>query len=183
MKRFVATLLALVMSLSMISVTAFAAEIEGPVAETIIGGDSSVNQMRAADAPSEYYNLSKTGNYYTAELIDLASQRGSYTRYYFSTGTGKIYLKLNLLRSGTTTDKNRDLIIYLYKKDSATASGTLVDTRTVHFTDAEVTEYKSFTGLDANKFYYIRFYNNSSSKPANSMDISGTIEVDDIYRS
>ena len=63
MKRFVATLLALVMSLSMISVTAFAAEVEGPVSETIMEGYSSVNQMRAASAPSEYYNLSKHGNY------------------------------------------------------------------------------------------------------------------------
>lgn len=183
MKHFVATLLALVMSFNMIGVTAFAAEIEGPVSETIISGDSAVNQMRASDEPSEYYNLSKTGNYYTAELIDLASQRGSYTRYYFSTGTGKIYMKLNLLRSGTTTDKNRDLIIYLYEKDNATANGTLVNTKTVHFTDSEVTEYASFTGLDANKFYYIRFYNNSSNKPANSMDISGTIVVDDVYSS
>lgn len=46
-------------------------------------------------------------------------------------------------------------INFLYRH-SATAKGTLVDTKTVHFTDAEVTEYRSFTGLDANKFYYTR---------------------------
>lgn len=183
MKRFIAMLLALVMSLSVFGVTASAAEIDGPVHETIIGGYDLSNQIRASAAPSEYYNLSATGNYYEAELIDLASQRGSYTRYYFSTGTGKIYMKLNLLRSGTTTDTNRYLIIYLYEKSSATATGTLVDTKTIHYTEAEVTKYSSFTGLDANKFYYIRFYNNSSSRPNDSMDISATIEVDDLYRS
>ena len=118
MKRFIATLLAIVMSLSVLGITAFAAEAEDPVSETIVGGTI---QTRASNAPEEYYNLSKTGNYYEATLIDLASQRGSYTKYYFSTGTGEIHMKLNLLRSGTTTDKNRDLIIYLYEKDSAKA--------------------------------------------------------------
>lgn len=92
-------------------------------------------------------------------------------------------LLISPARYGGCDLKSAGLAHSLYKKDSATASGTLVDTRTVHFTDAEVTDYESFTGLDANKFYYIRFYNNSSSKPANSMDISGTIVVDDIYRS
>lgn len=183
MKRFTAMLLALVMSLSVFGVTASAAESEGPVYETIIGGYDLSNQARASDAPSDYYNLSALGNYYKAELIDLASQRGSYTKYYFSTGTGKIYMKLHLLRSGTTTDTNRYLIIYLYEKDNANAEGTLYDTRTIHYTEADVTKYSSFTGLDPNKFYYIRFYNNSSSKPKDSMDISATIEVDDLYRS
>ena len=71
--------------------------------------------------------------------------------------------------------------IYLYEKATATASGTLVGTRTVNFTSAEYTERRSFTGLDCNKFYYIRFYNNSATNPASSMDISGTILVDDSY--
>lgn len=182
MKRFIVLFLTLILSLSVFSVSASAAGIESPVHETIIGGSDFSEQARASIAPSEYYNLSATGNYYEAELIDLACQRGSYTKYYFSTGTGKIYMKLNLLRSGTTTDTNRYLIIYLYEKNNATATGTLVDTRTIHYTEAEVTKYSSFTGLDANKFYYIRFYNNSSSSPRDSMDISATIEVDDIYR-
>lgn len=141
MKRHIAMLLVLVMSFSVFGVTASATEIEGPVYETIIGGDDLSSQVRAADAPSDYYNLSKAGNYYEAELIDLACQRGSYTRYYFSTGTGEIYMKLNLLRSGTTTNKNRYLIIYLFEKEDATASGELVDTATINFSKAEVTEY------------------------------------------
>ena len=48
-------------------------------------------------------------------------------------------------------------------------------------TSAEYTTRRLFTGLDCNKFYYIRFYNNSSTSPAISMDISVTILVDDSY--
>lgn len=35
--------------------------------------------------------------------------------------------------------------------------------------------------LDTNKFYYFRFFNNSNSNPASSMDISGSIIIDDTY--
>lgn len=101
--------------------------------------------------------------------------------YYFATGTGKIYLKCDLERSGTTTNKDRDLIVYLYEKETAYTTGTLLDTATIHFNEAEVTERRSFSDLDPNKFYYLRFYNNSSTDPGDSLDISGTIIVDDGY--
>lgn len=52
MKRFIATFLAIVMSLSVLDITAFAAEAEGPTSETIVGGTI---QTRASDAPEEYY--------------------------------------------------------------------------------------------------------------------------------
>ena len=84
-------------------------------------------------------------------------------------------------RSGTTTNKDRDLIVYLYEKETAYTTGTLLDTATIHFNEAEVTERRSFSDLDPNKFYYLRFYNNSSTDPGDSLDISGTIIVDDGY--
>ena len=177
-KKYVSIILALVMITGVFSTTAFAAEIEGPVNEVIIGGDSSEN--RAPTPPKLFYNLGGS-NQYTATLIDLAANRGSYTKYYFATSTGSIYLKCDLERSGTTTNKNRELIIYLFEKATATSSGTLVATRTVNFTSPEWTARRSFSGLDCNKFYYIRFFNNSSTDPASSMDISGTILVDDSY--
>lgn len=177
-KKYVSILLALVIITGVFSTTAFATEIEGPVNEVIIGGENS--ETRASNPPTQFYNLGGN-NYYTATLIDLAAARGSYTKYYFATGTGSIYLKCDLERSGTTTNKNRELIIYLYEKATATSSGSLIATRTISFTSAEYTARRTFYGLDCNKFYYIRFYNNSSTNPASSMDISGTIIVDDAF--
>lgn len=177
MKKALSLLLALVMCFGLISNTAFAAEIDGPVSEVIVGG---MPDTRASNPPSQFYNLGGT-NKYTATLIDLAANRGSYTLYYFATGTGSIYVKCDLERSGTTTNKERDLIIYLYEKETATSTGTLRDTATIRFNEAEVTKRCSFSGLDSNKFYYLRFYNNSSTDPGDSLDISGTIIVDDSY--
>lgn len=175
-KKYVSIILALVMVTGVFSSTAFAAEIEGPVNEVIIGGESS--EMKAPKPPSAFYNLGGS-NQYTATLIDLAANRGSYTKYYFATSTGKIYLKCELERSGTTTDKNRELIIYLYEMSSANASGSLVAAATVNFTTAEHTAWFVCKNLDNNKFYYFRFFNNSSTDPGSSMDISGSIIIDD----
>lgn len=177
MKKTLSLLLALLMCFGLINTTAFAAEIDGPVSEVIVGG---MPDTRASNAPTQFYNLGGT-NKYTATLIDLAANRGSYTLYYFATGTGSIYAKCDLERSGTTTNKERDLIIYLFEKETATSTGTLLDTATIRFNEAEVTKRCYFSGLDSNKFYYLRFYNNSSTDPGDSLDISGTIIVDDSY--
>ncbi len=176
MKKYISMLLAIVMIAGVFSTTSFAAEIEGPVNEVIVGGESS--ETRASKPPSDFYNLGGT-NQYTATLIDLAANRGSYTKYYFATSTDKIHLKCELERSGTTTNKNRELIIYLYEKNSASASGSLVATATVNFTTAEHTAWFVCNNLDSNKFYYFRFFNNSSTDPGSSMDISGSIIIDD----
>lgn len=181
MKRFCALLLAASMCLSLFCSSAMAVETEGPACETIVGGYDISDQARASADPSAFYNLSGDNNYYTAELIDLAASKGSYTRYYFATGTEHIYVKCDLMRSGTTTNLDRELKIHLYEKASATAVGTLIVTRTVNFSEAEVTARKIFYGLDAHKFYYIRFVNNSSTSSSSSYDISGTILIDDIY--
>lgn len=179
MKKIVSILLVFTMCFTLFCTTASASEIENPVYETIIGGEVNT---RASSAPSSFYNLGGDNNY-TATLIDLAASKGSYTKYYFATSTGNIYLRCSLERSGTTTDKNRYLIIYLYEKADATSSGKLLKTETIHFKTAETTIHKSFTELDTNKFYYIRFYNNSSTDSGSSLDISGTILVDDTYNS
>lgn len=179
MKKVLCIVLAIVMLLS-ISVVAFAAENEGPVSETIIGGYEISDNARASTVPTSFYNLGGD-NKYTATLIDLAANKGSYTRYYFATGTGNIYCKCDLERSGTTTDKSRELTIYLYEKATASSAGVLVDTKTISFSAAEVTSRRVFTGLDCNKFYYIRFVNTSADSASSSMDISGSILVDDSY--
>ena len=115
-KKYLSLLLAVVMIASVFSTTAFASESELPVNEVIIGGDSL--EYRAPNPPTLFYNLGGSGQY-TATLIDLAANRGSYTKYYFATSTGEIYLKFDLERSGTTTNKNRELIIYVYEKKTA----------------------------------------------------------------
>ena len=122
-KKYLSLLLAVVMIASVFSTTAFASESELPVNEVIIGGDSL--EYRAPNPPTLFYNLGGSGQY-TATLIDLAANRGSYTKYYFATSTGEIYLKFDLERSGTTTNKNRELIIYVYEKKTASDTGTLV---------------------------------------------------------
>lgn len=106
MKKTLSLLLALLMCFGLFSSTGFAAGNDGPVSEVIVGG---MPDTRASNVPNEFYNLGGS-NKYTATLIDLAAERGSYTKYYFATGTGNIYLKCSLERSGTTTNKDRYLI-------------------------------------------------------------------------
>lgn len=177
MKRFASLALVLAMCFSIACVPASAAEQEGPVYEIMSVYDA---QTRAKDTPSEFYNLGGD-NYYEGSLIDLAATKGSYTKYYFATGTGKIYIKMDLERSGTTTNKERSLEIRLYEKSSATATGTLFDTRTVSFNTAEATKRVVFTGLDSNKFYYVYFYNTSGNSTGSSLDVSCTAIIDDSY--
>ena len=177
-KKYLSLLLAVVMIASVFSTTAFASESELPVNEVIIGGDSL--EYRAPNPPTLFYNLGGSGQY-TATLIDLAANRGSYTKYYFATSTGEIYLKFDLERSGTTTNKNRELIIYVYEKKTASDTGTLVTAATINFTTAEYTTQLKCYNLDTNKFNNFRFFNNSNSNPASSMDISGSIIIDDTY--
>lgn len=152
-------------------------EIEGPVYEVMTVDDGI---SRSDKTPSSFYNLGGD-NYYTGSLIDLAATRGSYTLYYFATGTGNIYVKMDLERSGTTTNKDRSLKIKLYEKSTALAAGTLVETKTVSFNTAEATRRVTFTGLDSNKFYYVYFYNASGSSSGSSLDISCTAIIDDSY--
>lgn len=152
-KKYLSLLLAVVMIASVFSTTAFASESELPVNEVIIGGDSL--EYRAPNPPTLFYNLGGSGQY-TATLIDLAANRGSYTKYYFATSTGEIYLKFDLERSGTTTNKNRELIIYVYEKKTASDTGTLVTAATINFTTAEYTTQLKCYNLDTNKFYYFR---------------------------
>lgn len=177
MKHFVGLFLALMMCLSIACIPASASEIEGPVHEIMVIDNG---YARERTAPSSFYNLGGN-NYYTGELIDLAATRGSYTLYYFATGTGNIYVKMNLERSGTTTGRERELQVKLYEKNSASATGALVSTKIISFDTAEATRRAVFSGLDVNKFYYIYFYNSSSDSSCSSLDISGQITIDDSY--
>ena len=69
----------------------------------------------------------------------------------------------------------------MYMKRKPRAIGTLVTAATINFTTAEYTTQLKCYNLDTNKFYYFRFFNNSNSNPASSMDISGSIIIDDTY--
>ena len=153
-KKYLSLLLAVVMIASVFSTTAFASESELPVNEVIIGGDSL--EYRAPNPPTLFYNLGGSGQY-TATLIDLAANRGSYTKYYFATSTGEIYLKFDLERSGTTTNKNRELIIYVYEKKTASDTGTLVTAATINFTTAEYTTQLTYDGQDTGMCILWRF--------------------------
>lgn len=174
-------IVAVVMCLYVSTLTANAAEVQSPVIET--ANSFNLDTIRASDPPDAFYDLNGSDNYYEATLIDLAANRGSYTRYYFATGTGNIYLKFDFEHSGTTTDKNRYLIVYVYQKDTKNSSGKLYDTISFNFSDEDGTIYKSITGLDKDKYYYFRFFNNTSTDTGSGKDISATIIIDDKFNS
>lgn len=175
MKRFVSSILVLMMCLSVVCIPAAAVEQEGHVHEIMVIDNE---YARADKTPSEFHNLGGD-NFYTGSLTDLAATKGSYTKYYFATGTGDIYVKMNLERSGTTSNKERSLSVKLFEKRTASAGGTLVETKTVSFNTAEATRRVSFSGLDVNKFYYVYFYNGSGTSTGSSLDISCDITIDD----
>ena len=81
----------------------------------------------------------------------------------------------------TLGEIQQELIDYVYEKKTASDTGTLVTAATINFTTAEYTTQLKCYNLDTNKFYYFRFFNNSNSNPASSMDISGSIIIDDTY--
>ena len=182
MKRIIALFVCLVLCVGImnVSVDAAGATIDGE--GKTIGLADSIN---ASNPPptnvSYYFNLSTVNNYYTATLTDLAAARGSYTRKFFSTGTGAIFLKCDLLRSGTTNPMSRQLIIKLYKRSGSSYYGTYVSQEVVNF-DSDGTYRRVLMHLDTNCFYYLYFYNNSSSNPNSSQDISGSIIIDDVYQ-
>lgn len=177
MKKIVSLLFVFTLLLSM-ATTAFAAEMgSGSVSMPIIREEDSIQAPRA---PKDFKNLGGA-NSYTATLIDLAASMSSFTKYYFATGTGRIYLKCDLERSGTTTNKERQLTVNLYRKDKASSSGVFEKKTTINFSEAEITKRVLFTGLNCDKFYYIEFKNSSASNASSRRDISASILVDDNY--
>ncbi len=173
MNNLFALLLALCLSFSL-AIPCLAASAEGNNISITEAASQSVEPI-AASVPTEYRNLSSQS--YSAELVDLAATKSSLTLYYFTTGTGEINLSLDLLRSGTTEKTKRVLKVYLYER---TSTGTWKDSGksvSVTFYGTGLSTTKSFTSLDANKFYYLKFKNESSTKSGDRMDISGDILV------
>lgn len=76
---------------------------------------------------------------------------------------------------------DRKLEVRLYEKATASSIGSIKKTETIEFDTSEVTERVSFTGLDVDKFYYISFFNVSSTNAGSRLDISGTALIDDTY--
>lgn len=182
MKRIIALLVSIVLC---IGITNGSADASGV---TISGEGKTIGVTESIDAsypPStntnNYFNLSTANNYYTATLLDLAAACGSYTAKYFSTGTGAIFLKCDLLRSGTTDPVARQLTIRLFKRSGSSSNATLVSQEVINFS-SDGTFRRAFMQLDTNCFYYIYFYNSSSTSPSSSRDISGSIIVDDVYQ-
>lgn len=182
MKRLIALFVCFVLCIGImnVSVDAAGATIDGE-GKTIGIADSINASYPPSTNADHYFNLSIANNYYTATLTDLAASMGSYTSKYFSTGTGSIFLKCDLLRSGTTNPMSRQLLIKLYKRSGSSYYGTYVSQEVVNFS-SDGTFRRVFFNLDPNCFYYIYFYNNSSTDPSSSRDISGSIIIDDVYQ-
>lgn len=174
MKRIISLVMAIAISLSVLIIPASATEIQGPVVQVIVGGDDMNDNMRAPNPPTTHHNLSDRS--YVAELYDLAASKGSFTLYYFTTSTKKISLYCDLLRSGSTQKLTRKLEIRLYEKNANETSYHYLKSKNVEFTADFVTTV-DFTSLNNDNFYYIRFVNNSSDDPADSLDISGKITI------
>lgn len=174
-KRIVSLTLVALMVISLLSTTAFAAEVSTSTDNETVTMTPMAVQPLADTAPSDYRNLSSES--YTATLIDLAATKASLTKYYFSTGTKEINMDFSLERSGTTTQTKRVLKVYLYER-TATGSWTKTSKEaTVTFYGTSISTSRSFTGLDANKFYYLSFKNESASTTSSRCDISGSIVV------
>lgn len=173
MNNLFALLLALCLSFALMTPCLAASAEDNNISITEAASQSV--KPRAASVPTEYRNLSNKD--YSAELIDLAATKSSLTLYYFTTGTGEINLSLDLLRSGTTEKMKRVLKVYLYERTSTGAWKDSGKSVSVTFYGTEFSTTRSFTGLDANKFYYLKFKNESSTKSGDRMDISGDILV------
>lgn len=174
-KRIMSLTLTALMVLSLLSTPALAAEVSTSADNELAITAQMGVQPLADTVPSEYRNLSSES--YTAKLIDLAATKASLTKYYFSTGTGEINMDFSLERSGTTTQTKRVLKVYLYEKTSTGSWTKTSKEATVTFYGTSVSTSKSFTGLDANKFYYLSFKNESASSTGSRCDISGSIVV------
>lgn len=171
MKKAIALILMFIIALSTCIPSASAADTPPVYDEVISTGDTPGGNMRAANPPYQYRNLSAQA--YTAKLLDLAATKGSYTVYYFSTSTGAIHLSCYLERSGTTVQDGRILEARLYNYDT----GRYVTSRTFGFTGPTANYTSFFSGLDVNTHYYIYFYNASSTDVASEKAVSGTIVI------
>ena len=176
LKKLLATILGVAICFSLICSSASASstgEITGPIYDVLNTNIST----RGATIPTQHYNLGED-NKYTARIVDLAANRGTYTNYYFSTPTGYLYFDIDLIHSGTTTTLYRELTLEIYKLNSD-YSGTLVQTWSLHYNGLTMSAYPFFSGFDPHLFYYVLFRNTSSTNANSSMDISGTIVIDD----
>lgn len=166
-KRFVALLFACCLSLSL-ATTSFAIEKVPLIPEDQI--------TRASTVPTTHKNLG--AGPYVGELVDLAPTKASLTRYYFTTGTGKINMEFDLERSGTTTSATRVLRVYLYEKTGENASWRQKGgSTTVSFSGSGINTTRSFTGLNPDYFYYLKFANESNAEVDSRWDISGEIII------
>ena len=133
MKKIISVVLCLALSFSL-TAPVFATdtgEIQGPIHEILYGEDELA---RAATFPSanSYYNLG-AGNYYIATIPDLAPTKTTFTRYYFSTPTESMYLKLNFEHSGLSSDLHRMITVELWHVLTPGTEGTLHDSRTIAY--------------------------------------------------
>ena len=124
----------------------------------------------AAEPPGEgdFFNLAY-GNYY-AVIDRLAADRGTYSRCYFSTGSGTIVVNADLTVYGDSDDDNRTFYLTFYDYET----GAQVWSRSGAFYESGEFEY-TITGLNPNKFYFFLFSNNSDDSASSGKAISGTI--------
>ncbi len=185
MKRLFAMLLAAAMCAGLICAPASAATAEESLTPDLVETQDIGIVPFAENKPaySVIHNLAVQK--YPAELVDLAANRGSYTKTCFITGSDKINLKFTLYHSGTTQNYSRSLTVTLYEYYVWIDDGwnTHYDVRKVasktltYNSSQEVTRNMSFTGLDGSTHYYFLFDNISSSNPKSGYDISADIDI------
>lgn len=121
---------------------------------------------------------------YQAELIDLAANRGSYTKSCFVTSTGRMNLSCTFQHSGTSTSNFRLLEIRLYRytpwaDDGGNIhyTGELLRTQTVTASQGITNRNVLFDNLANGVQYFFLFRNVSDTSTGSGYDISGIINI------
>lgn len=133
---------------------------------------------RAADRPTKFYNITAKGPY-KATLLDLRSNTGTNTLYYFTTSTGSFTLEYDLKESGDTGENiDRYIEFQLYERVSLTDDWELLDTQEACIWGVHSGTI-TFDGLNENNSYFFRFYNSTGYSQYSKMNISGTVTIDE----
>lgn len=166
-KRITGAFLGVAVSLGITTATpAIAATIDEVVVDEVISRNVKPPKSEA-DLP------------YTATLDDIYAQHGTYTAYSFRTSTGNFNLTWDL-EAIRPYSGNRSMTITVYKKNTFNWSIVSNQSQSITFKDSGEGEI-SFTGLDTDELYCIRFDNTSQENSSTSLhnSISGTFVITD----
>lgn len=188
MKRLFAMLLAVTICAGLICTPASAATVEKPIDPVIISPSDTNIVPFAASMPdyNSVRNLTATG--VDAELINLAADRGSYSKTCYTTSSGTMRITFTFRQSGDQTNKSRTLSIFLYKYEVGRDDGwnpiyipKFVSSRGATYSlstaSSTATRTVTFTGLDPDTRYFLLFRNTSAPDKDSQFDISADIKI------